>query len=98
VTHSGIEPFPAESRGIWQDAPRGGQQYREGKRQNRRIDSIIDCAMDIKEGFKPFPGRITHVVLDMEFDHNRADIKARYRNELAKVAEFLTENPNARQR
>lgn len=94
VAHSGIDRSRLKAVGYGKTRPVADNTTEEGKRQNRRIDSIIDCAMDIKEGFKPFPGRITHVVLDMEFDHNRADIKARYRNELAKVAEFLTENPN----
>jgi OOP family OmpA-OmpF porin len=94
VAHSGIDRSRLKAVGYGKTRPVADNTTEEGKRQNRRIDSIIDCAMDIKEGFKPFPGRITHVVLDMEFDHNSADVKARYRNELAKVAEFLTENPN----
>jgi OOP family OmpA-OmpF porin len=81
--------------GYGKTRPVADNQTEEGKRQNRRIDSVIECAMDIKEGFKPIPGRITMAALDMEFDRNRTDIKPRYRDELARVADFLKENPGA---
>jgi OOP family OmpA-OmpF porin len=95
VTHSGIAPSRLKAVGYGKTRPVADNRTEEGKRQNRRIDSVIDCAMDIKEGFKPIPGRITMAALDMEFDRNRIDIKPRYRDELARVADFLKENPGA---
>jgi OOP family OmpA-OmpF porin len=95
VDHSGIDRSRLKAVGYGKTRPVADNSTDEGKRQNRRIDSIIDCAMDIKEGFKPVPGRITMAGLDMVFDRNRADIKPRYHDELARVADFLMENPSA---
>lgn len=95
VEYSGIDRSRLKAVGYGKTRPVADNSTEEGKRQNRRIDSIIDCAMDLKEGFKPVPGRITKVALEMEFDRNRADIKARYHDELARVADLLKENPDA---
>ncbi|HEX5337553.1 MAG TPA: OmpA family protein [Gallionella sp.] len=95
VARSGIDRSRLKAVGYGKTRPVADNRTEEGKRQNRRIDSVIDCALDVKEGFKPVPGRITKVALDMEFDRNRADIKPRYHDELARVADFLKENPNA---
>ncbi|HZW26607.1 MAG TPA: OmpA family protein [Gallionella sp.] len=95
VTHSGIAPSRLKAVGYGKTRPIADNRTEEGKRQNRRIDSVIECAMDLKEGFKPIPGRITMAALDMEFDRNRTGIKPRYRDELARVADFLKENPGA---
>lgn len=95
VEHSGIDRSRLKAVGYGKTRPVADNGTEEGKRQNRRIDSIIDCAMDIKEGFKPVPGRITKAALDMEFDRNRTDIKPRYHDELARVADFLKANPSA---
>ena len=93
VERSGIDRSRLKAVGYGKTRPVADNSTEEGKRQNRRIDSIIDCAMDIKEGFKPVPGRITKVALEMEFDRNRADIKTRYHDELARVADLLKEDP-----
>lgn len=95
VTHSGIAPSRLKAVGYGKTRPVADNRTEEGKRQNRRIDSVIECAMDVKDGFRPIPGRITLAALDMEFDRNRTDIKPRYRDELAGVADFLKENPGA---
>ncbi len=95
VNHSGIDRSRLRAVGYGKTRPVADNHTEEGKRQNRRIDSIIDCAMDIKEGFKPVPGRITKVALEMSFDRNRSEIKPRYHDELARMADFLKENPGA---
>lgn len=95
VERAGIDRSRLKAVGYGKTRPVADNRTEEGKRQNRRIDSIIDCAMDVKEGFKPVPGRITKAALDMEFDRNRAAIKPQYHEELARVADFLKANPNA---
>ncbi|HXU94393.1 MAG TPA: OmpA family protein [Gallionella sp.] len=95
VEHTGIDRSRLKAIGYGKTRPVADNSTEEGKRQNRRIDSIIDCAMDVKEGFKPVPGRITMAGLDMEFDRNRDNINPRYHDELARVAAFLKDNPNA---
>jgi OOP family OmpA-OmpF porin len=93
VEHSGIDRSRLKAVGYGKTRPVADNRTEEGKRLNRRIDSVIDCAMDVKDGFKPVPGHITKVVLEMEFDRNRAEIKPRYHEELTRVASFLKENP-----
>jgi OOP family OmpA-OmpF porin len=95
VAHSGIDRSRLKAVGYGKTRPVADNSTEEGKRQNRRIDSIIDCAMDIKEGFKPVPGRITMAALDMEFERNSAEVKPRYHDDLARAADFLKANPNA---
>lgn len=62
----------------------------DGKRANRRINTVIACANDI-EGLSPAAARVTMGML-VEFDTNSATVKPEYHNELAKVAKFLQEN------
>lgn len=62
----------------------------DGKRANRRINTVIACANDI-EGLSPAAARVTMGML-VEFDTNSANVKPEYHSELAKVAKFLKEN------
>jgi len=62
----------------------------DGKRANRRINTVIACANDI-EGLSPAAARVTMGML-VEFDINSAAVKPEYHSELAKVAKFLKEN------
>jgi OOP family OmpA-OmpF porin len=62
----------------------------DGKRANRRINTVIACANDI-EGLSPAAARVTMGML-IEFDINSATVKPEYHSELAKVAKFLKEN------
>lgn len=62
----------------------------DGKRANRRINTVITCANDI-EGLNPAAARVTMGML-IEFDINSAVVKSQYHSELAKVAKFLKEN------
>src|SRR5690606_21993012 len=61
-----------------------------GKRMNRRINTVIACANDI-DGLQPANARITMGLL-IEFDENSANVNSSYHRELAKVAKFLKEN------
>jgi len=62
----------------------------DGKRANRRINTVIACANDI-EGLSPAAARVTMGML-IEFDVNSATVKPQYDAELAKVGKFLKEN------
>mgnify|MGYP001259466938 CR=1 FL=1 len=61
-----------------------------GKQANRRIEAIIDCAFDMK---KVTPPDRLCMSLNMEFDTDKADIKPQYNDEIAKVGEFMQQNP-----
>jgi len=62
-----------------------------GKRQNRRIEAVIECATDVA-GLTVKSARMTMALL-IEFDQNDAAIKPQYRNDLGEVADFLKANP-----
>jgi len=62
----------------------------DGKRANRRINTVIACANDI-EGLSPAAARVTMGML-IEFDVNSATVKPQYDAELAKFGKFLKEN------
>ncbi len=79
----------AEGRGAAQPIAENSSQA--GKRANRRISAVVDCATDIA-GLEPLVPRTT-LAMQIEFDKpNATTIKPGYRDELAKVAEFLTAN------
>ncbi len=63
----------------------------EGKRLNRRIEAVIECATDVA-GLTVKSERMTMALL-IEFDQNSADIRPQYRNDLSEVADFLKANP-----
>jgi OOP family OmpA-OmpF porin len=62
----------------------------DGKRANRRINTVIACVSDI-EGLSPAAARATMGML-IEFDINSAKVKPEYHSELSKVAKFLKDN------
>lgn len=70
--------------------PVASNDTEDGKRANRRINTMISCANDI-EGLTPAAARVTMGML-VEFDNNSAAVKPQYHNELGKVAKFLKEN------
>lgn len=61
-----------------------------GKQANRRIEAIIDCAFDVN---KVTPPDRLCMNLNMEFDTGKADIKPQYRDEIAKVGDFMKQYP-----
>jgi len=61
-----------------------------GKQANRRIEAIIDCAFDVKQVTPP--DRLC-MNLNMEFDTGKADIKPQYKDQIAKVGDFMRQNP-----
>jgi OOP family OmpA-OmpF porin len=63
----------------------------EGKRQNRRINAVVSCVNDI-EGLEVKPARIT-MVMEIEFDLQKDEVKPEHRDDLRKVANFLKANP-----
>jgi OmpA-OmpF porin, OOP family len=61
-----------------------------GKQQNRRIEAIIDCVVDVKE--VKLPDTLC-MLLKVEFDVGKADIKSEYQSEIAKIGEFMLKYP-----
>lgn len=86
-----IAPSRLSAVGYGDTRPIADNSTEEGKRQNRRINTVIACATDV-EGLTVVPARMT-MAMDMEFDQNKADVKPQYDSELSKVAKFLKANP-----
>ena len=86
-----IAPARLKAVGYGETRPIADNNSEEGKRLNRRIDAVIACATDI-EGLKVMPARITMAML-IEFDPNKAEVKAEYGDELRKVARYMKANP-----
>jgi OOP family OmpA-OmpF porin len=86
-----IAPARLKAVGYGDTRPIADNATEAGKRLNRRIGAVIACATDI-EGLTVKPARITMALL-VEFDQNKAEVKAKYHDELGKVANFLKANP-----
>jgi len=63
-----------------------------GKRENRRINTTIDCVKDVA-GLTLPEARITIAAL-VEFDANSVTVKDEYHADLEKAANYLRDNPN----
>ncbi|MCC5879626.1 MAG: OmpA family protein [Idiomarina sp.] len=74
-----------ESRPVADNSTAAGQQA------NRRIKAVIDCAEDIA-GLETLPERTT-LALKLEFDANSSAVDAKYHQQLQRVAEYMTSNP-----
>lgn len=91
VDKFGIDRSRLAAKGYGKTRPIADNATEEGRQKNRRIEAIIACAVDIK-GLKPLPDKLC-LNLKVQFDTDKADIKPRYDGEIAKVADFMKENP-----
>jgi len=80
--------------GYGETRPIADNSTETGKRQNRRINTVIACASDI-EGLTVVPARVT-MAMEMEFAKDSFDVSQQYRAELAKVASFMKANPTVK--
>jgi OOP family OmpA-OmpF porin len=86
-----ISPSRVTAVGYGESRPIADNATEAGKRANRRIGAIVDCATDV-EGLSVRPARTT-MALAMEFDANDAAVRPEYRDQLRKLAEFMNANP-----
>ena len=86
VNSFGIDRSRLTARGYGKTRPIADNSTEQGRQKNRRIDAIIDCAVDIK-GLTPVPDRLC-LNLKLEFDNDSADIKPAFENEVGKVADL----------
>ena len=91
VANYQIAPSQLTAVGYGEANPVADNRTETGKRQNRRIEAVIECATDIA-GLTVKSARMTMALL-IEFDQNSADVRPQYRNDLAEVAEFLKAHP-----
>jgi OOP family OmpA-OmpF porin len=86
-----IQPTRLNAVGYGETRPIADNSTEDGKRANRRISAIVDCATDV-EGLWVRPARAT-MALTIEFDQLDTNIDPQYRDELRGVAEFFKANP-----
>jgi OmpA-OmpF porin, OOP family len=87
----GIAPSRLSAKGYGKTRPIADNASDAGKQKNRRIDAIIDCAIDVKELASP-PERLC-MTLKVEFATDSAEIQARYNGEVNKVGEYMKKYP-----
>jgi OmpA-OmpF porin, OOP family len=85
-----IDRSRLEARGFGITRPVADNATDEGRQKNRRIEAIIDCAFDVKEVTPP---KRLCMSLVVDFDPGKSDIKPIYRDEIAKVADFMKKYP-----
>ncbi|ACH38395.1 peptidoglycan-binding outer membrane protein, OMP_b-brl, OmpA and OmpA domain-containing [Citrifermentans bemidjiense Bem] len=86
VEQYGIERSRLSAKGYGFTRPIADNATDEGKQKNRRIEAIIDCAFDVQQVTPP--DRLC-MALVLDFDAGKADVKSQYRNEIAKVADYM---------
>jgi outer membrane protein OmpA-like peptidoglycan-associated protein len=86
----GIDRSRLTAKGYGMSHPIADNATDAGRQQNRRIEAIIDCAFDVKEA-KP-PEKLC-MTLQVQFDTDSAAIKPQYRDEIAKVADYMKKYP-----
>jgi len=86
-----IDPSRLSAVGYGDSRPIADNSTEDGKRQNRRTDAVIACVTDVA-GLTVAPARVTMAVF-IDFDRNKADVKAEYDDQLRRVADFLKANP-----
>ncbi|BCS54850.1 OmpA family protein [Geobacter sp. SVR] len=87
----GIDPGRMTTKGYGKTKPIADNSTDAGKQKNRRIEAAIDCVFDVKE-HKP-PERLC-VSLQLEFDTNSAKIKPEFKDEIAKVGDYMKKYPS----
>jgi OOP family OmpA-OmpF porin len=86
----GIDRTRLSAKGYGMANPVADNATDAGRQANRRIEAIIDCAFDVN---KVTPPDRLCMNLNMEFDTGKADIKPQYRDEIAKVGDFMKQYP-----
>jgi OOP family OmpA-OmpF porin len=90
VDNFGIDRSRLTAKGYGFTRPIADNATDQGKQQNRRIEAIIDCAFDVQQITPPEKLCMSLVI---DFDSGRADVKPMYRDEIAKVAEYMKQYP-----
>ncbi len=90
VENFGIDRSRLSAKGYGFARPVADNSSDEGRQKNRRIEAVIDCAFDVQQ-IQPTERLCMALVVD--FDPGKAAIKPMYRDEIAKVADYLKQYP-----
>ena len=91
VENFGIDRSRLSAAGYGFTRPIANNATDEGKQKNRRIEAIIDCAFDVTR--IAAPERLC-MSLVLDFDSGKAGVKPQFRDEIAKVAEYMKLYPS----
>lgn len=88
----GIDPSRLSAKGYGKTRPTTDSSTSDaGRQKNRRINAIIDCAIDVKE-LAPPPERLC-MTLKVEFATDSSEIRPAYFGEVDKVGEYMNKYP-----
>jgi len=87
----GIAPSRLSAKGYGKTRPVADNASDAGRQKNRRIDAIIDCAIDVKELAEP--AERLCMTLKVEFATDSAEIQTRYNDEVNTVGEYMKKYP-----
>jgi len=87
----GIAPTRLSAKGYGKTQPIATNATDAGKQKNRRINAVIDCALDVKDIALP-PERLC-VTLKVEYATDSTKFNARYNDEINKVGEYMKKYP-----
>jgi len=90
VENFGIDRSRLSAKGFGLSRPVADNATDEGRQKNRRIEAIIDCVFEVKE-IQP-PERLC-ITLVVDFDSGKSNIKEQYRDEIAKVGDYMKQYP-----
>jgi OOP family OmpA-OmpF porin len=91
VDKFGIDRSRLTAKGYGKNRPVASNTTDAGKQKNRRIDAVIDCAIDVKELAAP-PERLC-MSLNIEFATDSAEIDSRFNDEVNKLGEYMKKYP-----
>ena len=91
VDKFGIDRSRLSAKGYGKAKPIATNVTNVGKQKNRRIDAIIDCAINVKEIASP-PQWLS-INLNMEFATDSAEISPRYYGDINTVGEYMKKYP-----
>ncbi len=86
-----IDPSRLTAVGYGETRPINGNNTREERQENRRINAVVACAPDIA-GLKVAADRLT-MALEIQFEPHSAEIDPTYAPQLQTVANFMNGNP-----
>ncbi|MBJ6725230.1 OmpA family protein [Geomesophilobacter sediminis] len=87
----GIAPSRLSAKGYGKEGAIADNASDAGRQKNRRINAIIDCALDVKE-LAPPPERLC-MTLKVEFATDSAEIDPRYFKEIDNVGAYMKKYP-----
>lgn len=91
VDKFGIKRSRLSAKGYGMSRPVADNATEEGRQKNRRIEAVIDCALE--EDFVPPPTKVC-IPLMIDFDTDSAEIKPKYDAQIVRVADFMKRYPD----